>query len=203
MKYIFHPVCLWISIFVCQQKLPVQVAVVVIHRQLGMSQLTFVLFVCLQKLPVKVAVVVICLQLRMPQLTLVLFVFLQKLPVQVAVVIRHQLRTSQLYLLQSQLLPIFVSRTSDSDLTIFILPDLSSERDYVITHSVRSMYVCMCVPVYVVCMWYFTKLITVSTLGYSHRTWTQWSLGRVTHVTSTYVGSKVIWGSMTFGTSFW
>ena len=30
------------------------------------------------------------------------------------------------------------------------------------------------------------------TLMYFHRTWTQWSLGRVTHVTSTDVGSKVI-----------
>ena len=39
----------------------------------------------------------------------------------------------------------------------FVSPELSSVRDYVITHSVRSMYyVC-------VCMWYFAKLITVST----------------------------------------
>ena len=30
------------------------------------------------------------------------------------------------------------------------------------------------------------------TLMYFHGTWTQWSLGRVTHVTSTDVGSKVI-----------
>ena len=46
---------------------------------------------------------------------------------------------------------------------VFVSPELSSVRDYVmivITHSVRSMYVCMwgCV-----CMWYFAKLITVST----------------------------------------
>ena len=37
---------------------------------------------------------------------------------------------------------------------------------------------------------------------YFHGTWTQWSLGRVTHKTSTDVGSKVIQGSMTFGSSF-
>ena len=41
------------------------------------------------------------------------------------------------------------------------LPELCSERDYLITHSVRSMYVCMYVCMYYVCMWYFTKLITV------------------------------------------
>ena len=39
---------------------------------------------------------------------------------------------------------------------VFVSPELSSVRDYVITHSVCSMYVC-------VCMWYFAKLITVST----------------------------------------
>ena len=37
------------------------------------------------------------------------------------------------------------------------------------------------------------------TLMYFHGTWTQLSLGRVTHVTSTDLGSKVILGSMTFG----
>ena len=37
---------------------------------------------------------------------------------------------------------------------------------------------------------------------YFHGTWTQWFLGRVTYVISTNVGSKVIWGSMTFGSSF-
>ena len=40
--------------------------------------------------------------------------------------------------------------------TFIVSPELSSVRDYVITHSVRSMYAC-------VCMWYFAKLITVST----------------------------------------
>ena len=34
--------------------------------------------------------------------------------------------------------------------TIFVLPELSSVRDYVITHSVRSMYVCVCMCMYVV-----------------------------------------------------
>ena len=122
--------------------------------------------------------------------------------------------------------------------SVFVSPELSSERDYVITHSVCSTVQCM----YVVCMWYFAKLITVSTyidvfpwdldtiilgkshtcdpnrcgvkghLGvndlwfkffkkrslyphtsmYFHGTWTQWSLGRITHVTSTDFGSKVI-----------
>ena len=37
---------------------------------------------------------------------------------------------------------------------------------------------------------------------YFHGTWTQWSLGRVTLVTATDVGSKVIYGSMTFSSSF-
>ena len=40
------------------------------------------------------------------------------------------------------------------------------------------------------------------TLMYFHGTWTQWSLGRVTHKTSTDVGSKVTYGSMTFVSSF-
>ena len=40
------------------------------------------------------------------------------------------------------------------------------------------------------------------TLMYFHGTWIQWSLGRVTHVTSTDLGSKVIYGSMTFDSSF-
>ena len=41
------------------------------------------------------------------------------------------------------------------------------------------------------------------TLMYYHGTWTQWSLSRVTHVTSTELGSKVIKGSTTFGSVFW
>ena len=40
----------------------------------------------------------------------------------------------------------------------FVSPELCSERDYVITHSICSMY-----HMYVVCMWYFAKLITIST----------------------------------------
>ena len=37
---------------------------------------------------------------------------------------------------------------------LFVSPELSSVRDYVITHSVRSMYVCMCMYVYVcMCMY--------------------------------------------------
>ena len=43
---------------------------------------------------------------------------------------------------------------------IFVSPELSSVRDYVITHSVCMYVVCMYVYV---CMWYFAKLITVST----------------------------------------
>ena len=70
----------------------------------------------------------------------------------------------------------------------FVSPELSSVRDYVITHSVRSMYV-----VCSMCMWYFAKLITVS-MYIDVLSWDldQWSLGRVTHVTSTDMGSKVI-----------
>ena len=53
----------------------------------------------------------------------------------------------------------------------------------------------------------FGKKVTVSTyLMYFCGTWTQWSLGRVTHLTSTDLGSKVILGSvslfLTFS-SFW
>ena len=44
--------------------------------------------------------------------------------------------------------------------SVFVSPELSSVRDYVITHSVRSMYV---VCSMYLCMWYFAKLITVST----------------------------------------
>ena len=52
---------------------------------------------------------------------------------------------------------IFMSwNCSNCGSIIFVSPELSSVRDYVITHSVRSMYVC-------VCMWHFAKLMTVST----------------------------------------
>ena len=44
----------------------------------------------------------------------------------------------------------------------FVSPELSSVRDYVITLSVRSMYV-VCMYVVCVCMWLFAKFITVST----------------------------------------
>ena len=44
--------------------------------------------------------------------------------------------------------------------TLFVSPERSSERDYVITDSVRSMYVYVCMCMYVVI---FAKLITVST----------------------------------------
>ena len=46
------------------------------------------------------------------------------------------------------------------------------------------------------------RSLYLHTLMYFHGTWTQWSLGRVTHKTSTDVGSKVIEGPMTFGSSF-
>ena len=42
--------------------------------------------------------------------------------------------------------------------SVIVSPELSSVRDYVITHSVRSMCMYVCV-----CMWFFAKLITVST----------------------------------------
>ena len=75
----------------------------------------------------------------------------------------------------------------------FVSPELSSVRDYVITHSVRSMcmYVCVCMYVYV-CGILQNWSLYPHTLMYCHGTWTQWSLGRVTHVTSTDMGSKVI-----------
>ena len=90
---------------------------------------------------------------------------------------------------------------------IFVSPERSSERDYVITDSVRSMYVCYVVCV---CMYVCGNLqiflqnwsLYPHTLMYSHGTWTQWSVGRVPHKTSTDVGLKVIYGSMTFGSSF-
>ena len=46
---------------------------------------------------------------------------------------------------------------------IFVSLELSSERDYLITHSVHSTVCMYVVCMYVVCMWYFAKLITVST----------------------------------------
>ena len=58
-------------------------------------------------------------------------------------------------LLKSLQLLIFVSPELSS---VVVSPELSSVRDYVITHSVRSMCMYVCV-----CMWYFAKLITVST----------------------------------------
>ena len=79
-----------------------------------------------------------------------------------------------------------------SPTVIFVSPERSSERDYVITDSV---YVCM-LYVYV-CGNLRNWSLYPHTLMYSHGTWTQWSLGKVTHVTSTDVtstdvGSKVI-----------
>ena len=68
---------------------------------------------------------------------------------------------------------------------IFVSPELSSVRDYVVTHSVCSM--CM-----YVCGILQNWSLYPHTLMYCHGTWTQWSLGRVTHVTSTDMGSKVI-----------
>ena len=69
--------------------------------------------------------------------------------------------------------------------SLFVSPELSSVRDYVITHSVRSMYVYVCG---ILQNWSMYP----HTLMYCHGTWTQWSLGRVTHVTSTNMWSKVI-----------
>ena len=71
---------------------------------------------------------------------------------------------------------------------VFVSPELSSVRDYVITHSVRSMYV-VCVCMYV-CGILQNWSLYPHTLMYCHGTWTQWSLGRVTHVTSTDMGQR-------------
>ena len=59
-----------------------------------------------------------------------------------------------------------------------------------ILYVVCSMYVVF--SMYVVCGILQNWSLYPHTLMYSHGTWTQWSLGRVTHVTSTDVGSKVI-----------
>ena len=130
-------------------------------------------------------------------------------------------------------------------LAIFVSPELSSKRDYVITHCVRSMYV-VCTK-YMVCMYmcvlfckiyhcihihwcipmglghkdpwvashmwpqqtwgqrssrrpwplvqvFENKSLYSHTLTYFHGTWIKWSFGKVTLVTSTEVGSKVILG---------
>ena len=50
---------------------------------------------------------------------------------------------------------------------IFVSPELSLERDYVITHSVLVFFL-------------QNWSLYPHTLMYSHGTWTQWSLGRVT-----------------------
>ena len=50
---------------------------------------------------------------------------------------------------------------------------------------------CVC-SMFVVCGILQNWSLYPHTLMYSHRTWTQWSLGRVTHVTLTDVVSKVI-----------
>ena len=90
---------------------------------------------------------------------------------------------------------------------IFVSPELCSVRDHVWS-LILYVLVCMYVPsvgvcMYVVCMWYFTNWsLYPHTLMYSHGTWKQWSLGRVTHVTSADLGSKVILGSMTFEVFF-
>ena len=57
-----------------------------------------------------------------------------------------------------------VSQNHPKDESLIVSPELSSVRDYVITHSVCSMcmYVCS-MYVVCVCMWYFAKLVTVST----------------------------------------
>ena len=79
----------------------------------------------------------------------------------------------------------------------FCLTWTCSERDYVITHSVCStLYVRpdVCSTGSMYGMWYFAKFCSLypQTLMYSHGTWIQWSLGRVTHVTSTGMRSEVI-----------
>ena len=71
-----------------------------------------------------------------------------------------------------------------------------------IVYVVCSVYVVWSMYVYV-CAILQNWSLYPHTLMYSHGTWTQGSLGSVTHVTSTDLGSKVIWGSMTFGSSFW
>ena len=73
---------------------------------------------------------------------------------------------------------------NNHSLAIFVSPELIS----------KSVYVCAILQ---------NWSLYPHTLIYSHGTWTQGSLGSVTHVTSADLGSKVIWGSMTIGSSFW
>ena len=72
---------------------------------------------------------------------------------------------------------------------VFVSPELSSVRDYVITHSVLCMSVVCSMYVYV-CGNLQNWSLYPHTLMYSHETWTQWSLDRVTHVTSTDMGQR-------------
>ena len=70
--------------------------------------------------------------------------------------------------------------------------------------TIRSLIVYVVCSMYVyVCGILQNWSLYPHTLMYSRGTWTQGSLGSVTHVTSTDLGTKVIWGSMTFGSSFW
>ena len=62
-------------------------------------------------------------------------------------------------------IPLLTQRTS-----FFVSPELSSVRDYVITHSVRSI----CMYVYV-CGILQNWSLYPHTLMYCHGTWTQWS----------------------------
>ena len=84
---------------------------------------------------------------------------------------------------------------------IFVLPERSSERDYVITDSVRSMYVYVCMCMYVVI---FAKLITVSI----HIHWCiPMGLGHNDPWVESHLWPQQMWGqrssrSMTFGSSF-
>ena len=117
-------------------------------------------------------------------------------------VLQHIERGTLLKLQLSHFITTVLVNASPCPLFV-VSPELCSERDYVITHSVRSMYVCMYVVCSLLCGILQNWSLYPHTLMYSHGTWTQWSLGRVTHVTSTIVGSKVILGSMTFGLSFW
>ena len=73
---------------------------------------------------------------------------------------------------------------NNHSLAIFVSPELSSKRDYVITHCVRSMYVVCSVYVVLVCSMYVYVCAILQnwslyphTLMYSHGTWTQGSLG--------------------------
>ena len=88
-----------------------------------------------------------------------------------------------------------VGYTTDSRLHGFLCKNRNSDTDFLsrlnlVQKETMPWYVVVCM--YVVCGILQNWSLYPHTLMYSHGTWTQWSLGRVTYVTSTDMGLKVI-----------